>query len=276
MNKRQQLDTLSRNLFFSGLIIARFSAIRIPIIAHASFLLAALCYVAGYAVWQASVNEVNYARSYILEKYKAKFEREYLHMPQYSIAAILGIVASIALIGSLFMPQTLGLVSAWLFFSSNFFWWWAEDINIKRLRTDKSGSAEHEARETYYTYTNLSTLNSAVYAISLLIYLIVPATTLPLGFVVSTTLLASTLHTFHYWLKSAYANSMLTESDMDEDIIVLSELTIENSYKKLQTRSDFITVPHSNCDSKKLEVKPTNPLDIDDKMSIFEPISNAL
>ena len=234
MNQRQRLDDISGKLFFAGLFISRFNKINLPFISSGCFILSALSYLGGYVAWLMSVNDVHASRPHIADELKAQFEREYLHTNQYFYAAMLGIAASAALAASLFMPVTLGLASCWLFLGSNAFWWWAEHMTINRLREDIPDTAALNAREKYYIYTTLVTLNSAIIALSLSLYFVIPALTVPLGLVISTFLIALNIHTFHYWLKSGHANAALSEDEQEIDAIELSL-----SHTKLLSRNDF-------------------------------------
>ncbi len=249
MNERQALDTHSRNFFFSGLLISRFNHISSPVIALASFMLSSSLYLAGYITWLLSINHAHNSKEIIIDQFKSHYESQYKHLPQYFVAAILGSIASAVLISSFWLPATLGIASCWLFFASNSFWWWAEKINVTRLQKSHQNSPLLSARENYFSYATLTTLNSALVAINVTLYLFVPAIALPLGLVLSTFLLALNIHTLHFWVKNIAAVLNLTEADQEEDSIELSL-----SYAKLQQRADFSP---QNIQEVKFELAPS-------------------
>jgi uncharacterized membrane protein len=237
LEKQRKLDALSSRLFFSGLVIGRFSRVNIPIIGTASFLISAALYLAGYITWQASVSQVNQAHKRVAERYKKAFEHEFQHMFQYSIAAITGIAASMAMVATPFFPITMGLTCSWLFFVSNIFWWWAENKTIKRLRTDEADTPQHKAREIYYTYTSYATLISAITCISLTVSIAFPLLAAPISTILLTNLLALNIFATISWVKSNYAASQLPPTEEKYEFAPSNSPT--SSYQKI-----FAASPH--------------------------------
>lgn len=233
MSKQQTLDKLSSNLFLAGLFIGRFSRSHIPILSSACFILTAILYGSGYIAWQISINETNNSAKKINPELKPDFNREFKHLKQYSYSAIIGIIASICLLGAFFLPTALGLISSWLFLISNCFWWTAENININRLRDEKSNDSSLKAKEHYYDYSFFSTISSLVSTLSFSFCFIFPALTVPLSILVSVNLITLNIHTFSSFVKSKYYTN---NPDLDKS----NQTTISSSsYKKLTARKDF-------------------------------------
>ena len=237
LEKQRKLDALSSRLFFSGLVIGRFSRVNIPFVGTASFLISATLYLAGYITWQASVSQVNQAHKRVAERHKKAFEHEFQHMFQYFIAAITGIAASIAMVATPFYPITMGLTCSWLFFVSNVFWWWAENKTIKRLRADEANTPQHEAREIYYTYTNYATLISAITSISLTISIAFPLLAAPISTILITNLLALNILATISWVQSNYAASQLPPTEEKYEFAPSNSPT--SSYQRI-----FTATPH--------------------------------
>lgn len=235
MNQRKKLSIHSRNLFFSGLVFSRLSNIGIPLISFTSFLLSSILYLGGYVTWLLSVNYTRLAGLDIAAPWRQQYQQQNQQLPQYLAASIIGVVASIALITSFWLPITFGLISSWLFLSSNTFWWWAEQINITNSRQRDLNANLLSQRENYFTYTTFATLNSLLIAINITMHWILPASViLPVGIMLSFFLAALTIHTFHYWVKNVVLTLSLAEEELEIDAIEES-LT----YSKLQQRVDF-------------------------------------
>lgn len=276
MNKRQNLTLASGRLFFAGLIIARFNSAKLPFVATASFILSTLLYFLGYLAWKMSVDEIQNSKHLMAEKFKQRFEDNYLHLKQYSYAALLGIAACLSLLGALFFPQTLGILSAWLFLGSNTCWLWAENISINNSRDTTLASPEQQAKEHYYTYTLLTTLNSIIFALNITACLFFPALTLPIELICSVLLFSSTVQTFHYWFKSTLAYSELKEEDITPDVIDENERYLQkNSYHRLQKRADFKPLPQEKArKDENTTIKIPNAPFLE--LSVPQPLSMSL
>lgn len=258
MNGIQKLNNHSRNLFFSGLVISRFNYISTPLIGYSCFFLSAILYLGGYATWLLSVNYTRLAGSNIAKPWQQHYQQQNQHLPQYLAASAIGLIASVALITSFWLPITFGLISSWLFLSSNTCWWWAEHINITNARQRNLTTNLLAQRENYFSYTTLATLNSLLITLNVTIHCLLPASlVLPLGAIVSCFLVALTIHTFHYWVKNVASTLSLTEEDVEPDPIELS-----GSYYKLQQRNDFTpqeVISEKKIDDIKVKQPPQSP-----------------
>lgn len=247
MNEKQQLDKHSRNFFISGLFISRLSFFGPKIVSVIAFLLSAILYLAGYISWLLSTNYSHEAKDKIVEDLKDHYEQQYKNLPQYFVASIVGIIASILLFSSLWLPLIGGIMSCWLYVISNTFWCWAEQINLKRLLQEQTNALLIETKENYFSYASLTTFNSILVASSVTICLLLPTIALPVGLVFSTFILAMNVHMFHYWAKTLALTLQLTDGDLEQDSIELSQ-----TYTKLQARQDFTKAPNT----PKIELDP--------------------
>jgi len=200
-----------------------------------SFLISSVLYLGGYTTWFLAVTYTRLAGLEIAQPWKQKYQQQNQHLPQYFAASLIGIIASVALITSFWFPLTFGLISSWLFLSSNTCWWWAEQITITSSRQRNLSANLLSQRESYFTYTTLATLNSLLITINVTLHWLLPVNlVLPLGVMLSCFLVALTIHTFHYWVKNAALTISLTDEDLEPDLIEQS-----HTYLKLQQRSDF-------------------------------------
>lgn len=168
--KRVLLDKLSGYLFLIGFLAAKLRAVPIVLLSVIFNYITFITYIVGYLFWYlAAIMYPSYPRKSDHWYGFAKFKEQYL------LAAAIGLIASLlcAIMPSMVIP------AAFLYVLSNVVWTISE-FHKKNNPPNNEDNYSPTRQKFYIRYALLITMGSVLTAVSLVLFTIFPAATVPI------------------------------------------------------------------------------------------------